>query len=131
MAVFQGYVSQVEVSTQVIGEQNTWRYTVDAPPETYFVFGDINEKTLPGGVVGQGTISGYYDTDDTQQTAILDAVEAGTQVDLGIYPKGNTSGELQYRGNVSVTNVETGAQNPGIGEFSMQFRGVLTRSTVT
>lgn len=131
MAVIQGHTGEVQIADVAMASVSGWTYRTDQPPLEYGILGDINMQALPGARRNTGTVSGYYDPDDPQQTAVITASETGTTVSLQLYPEGDTSSNVEYTGDVTVTDMELGGQHGEVVSFNFSFYGALTRGTVS
>lgn len=130
MAVIQGFTGDIQIGNTSVGQITNWTYRTDQPPFEYGVLGDINLQALPGPRRATGSVSGYYDPSDTEQEAAIAASEAGTQISLQVYPEGDSASNVEWTGNVSITDMEFTGDHPGLVTFSFSFFGALTRGTV-
>lgn len=119
MAKEQGHLGSVYSGGTKIGEINTWEATWTGNPTETPVFGDDGQVRTYTLKDCTGSFSGYSDTTDAQQNALVDQfLESGTPaaVVLALY----TSGSRGYYGS-AVVEVTRGAEVAGIQTFSASF----------
>lgn len=130
MAVIQGHTGEVQIGNVVMTQVSGWTYRTSQPPLKYGVLGDINLQSVPGVRDNTGTVEGFYDTTDAQQTSVIAASEAGTTVSLQLYPEGDSSGNVEYTGTVSIAEMDLSGRHGELVGFNFSFDGALTRSTL-
>lgn len=79
-----------------------------------------------------GTIDSLYFTNDTTQTALLDAILAGGQTIIGEFRPLDVVGEVNYTGNLVITDYKAAAKLSTAQARNVSFagRGALTRGTI-
>jgi predicted secreted protein len=90
--------------------------------------GDANRSYKVGLKTFTGTASVFFDETDTAQNA----VDAGAEITLNIYPEGASSGDTYYTGSAIVTGRTINSSFDGMVEMEISFQGngALTESTV-
>ena len=124
MSTFSGYDGYIHVGAAgaagAVGEMNTWTVTVTNGMNAVGVFG--------GGIWGQfkpwintwtSSCAGFFDCSDPGQAAILDAIQAGDQVEAYYY----VSGSKYYYGLGYVSSISTDNPYAGIASFSADIQG--------
>lgn len=76
------------------------------------------------------SVNCYYDSSDTNGQLAMDE---GSEVDLKLYPEGNTSTKTYYYGTLIITSISRSASFDGLVEisFSGDGTGTLTEGTVS
>jgi hypothetical protein len=119
MSKEQGKDGAVYSGGTKVGEINTWEATFTGNPVETPVFGDDGQVRTYTLKDCSGSFSGYSDTGDSQQNALVDQfLESGTPaaVVLALY----TSGSRGYYGS-AVVEVTRSVEVAGIQTFSCSF----------
>lgn len=121
---YDGYVSAgVAGAAGLVGELNTWSITVTNGMNDVGVFGGgIWGQFKPGINTWTTSFAGFFDCADTGQAALLDAIQAGTQIEAYYY----VSPTKYYYGLGYVSSITTDTPYAGIATFSCDVQGTGT-----
>ncbi len=135
MAVITGYNGSIrDTSGNAIGEITSFSLNLKLNNEQHTTFGDAWTKTTPTnkGWVVEG--SGMYDPDDTYQAAIVTDVLTGDgKYVIECRPEGNTTGDKNFTGTLSLADISIEASAEGVIAFSFSGTGdgACTEGTVS
>jgi hypothetical protein len=129
MATIRGNDGTVLVGTSTVAEIVSFELTTNANTTDDTVLGDSWDTHIAGTKNWSGSINCYYDeTDTTGQDALVE----GSEVTVHLVPKGDSTGNRDYTGTVTITSVSYGGfQNntTATANFSFTGNGALTRTT--
>ncbi|MDY6790535.1 MAG: hypothetical protein SWH54_04620 [Thermodesulfobacteriota bacterium] len=129
MAVQHGNDGIVKVATNAVAEVQKWTYEEeDVALAPITSMGDTEETYLPSGCKrGGGSIECLFDDADPNGQDLL---VIGSSVSLKLYPANDSSGDVEYSGDVYVEkrSVEISKEDPNAIKFD--FKGVLAKGTV-
>ena len=90
--------------------------------------GEANERYSLGQVGASGQLTVNYDaTDTTGQGTLI----SGTEVELHLYPNGNTSGEPDINGTVKITGRTLDMDQADAPQSTFDWVGVMSWDTVS
>ena len=91
--------------------------------------GDSAKSYLSGMTDGGGSIECLFDPDDsTGQGAFI----VDTNVELNLYPEGETSGDVSFTGTqIRVSSIEWTGNKDGVPTAHFTFKGKLTKGSVS
>lgn len=129
MANHKGSEGTIKVGSSAISEIRSWSldHTADTIEDTSM--GDASRTRQAGLKSWSGSVECYWDETDTDGQQALDA---GSEVTLNLYPEGATSADTYFTGSALVTSVSRSGSLDGMVEatFSFEGNGDLTESTV-
>ena len=130
MAIIHGKNGVVRVGSNSVGKVREFEVEETAENADSSVMGDTYRDHLVGMKSWSGSLTCFLDAADTNGQ---NALTAGAIVALSLQPAGNTSGDVKYSGNASITKVTRKSTLDGITEVSFDFqgKGALTQGTVT
>ncbi|MBT4668304.1 MAG: hypothetical protein HOC17_02040, partial [Candidatus Ruthia sp.] len=131
----KGYNGSLRDSSgNLIGELTSFTLSITQNSEQHNSFNDewidTTATTKSWSVDG----SGMYDPDDTYQSAIVTEVISGDSVySIEIRPEGDTTGDDNYTGSITLGEVGIEATSEGVIGFSFsgQGSGALAKGTVS
>ena len=129
MATHTGSEGTVKVGSDAIAEIRSFSIEETADTLEDTSMGDTARTYKPSLTTFTGSIDVLWDeTDTTGQGALTN----GTEVELNLYPEGDTSGDTYYSGNAIVTGRTINSSYDGLVEMSIsvQGNGALTETTV-
>jgi len=129
MATHKGSEGVVKVGSNTVAEVRDWSITITSDTVEDTTMGDSARTYKPSLTSASGSISCYWDeTDTTGQNAMT----AGAEVTLNLYPEGDTSGDHYYTASVIITEEGASASFDGMVErtFSFSANGAVTFDTV-
>ena len=135
MATVKGYNGSLrDGSSNLIGELTSFTLSITQNSEQHNSFGDewLDTTATNKGWSVEG--SGMYAPDDTYQTAIVTEVISGDSVySIEVRPEGDTSGDDNYTGSITLEEVGIEASSEGVIGFSFSGTGTgaITKGTVT
>lgn len=130
MAKYNGTNGQVKISTTTVAEINAWDYSDTVNKITGRAFGATVETAVAGVRTVTGSISGFYDPNDTGGQA---SIVPGATVALNLYTDGVGSGDDYLAFSAAlIDSVSVGAANDQFVTFSATFHAnaVPTLETV-
>jgi hypothetical protein len=134
MATITGHKgSLLDNAGNKIGELSSFTLTVTQNSEQHNSFGDawMDTTATNKGWTVEG--SGRYDPDDTYQNAIVEDVITGDATyAIEVRPEGDTTGDANYTGTITLGEVGIEAAADGIIGFSFsgQGTGAIVKGTV-
>jgi hypothetical protein len=131
MAVTRGCFGKVKVGAtpSLVAEVRNWTLDQSAEVLDSSSIGDCTKSYTVGAVSWNGNLSCFWDATDTTGQEALDV---GTEIDVELYPEGDTTGDVYYSGTAIVSQISRSGGVDGIVEaaFTFQGQGALTQSTV-
>ena len=135
MATIKGYNGSLRDSSgNLIGELTSFTLSITQNSEQHNAFGDEWIDTTATNKNWSVEGSGMYDPDDTYQTALVTEVISGDSVySIEIRPEGDTTGDDNYTGSITLGEVGIEASSEGVIGFSFsgQGSGALAKGTVS
>lgn len=130
MTVIHGKNGVVRVGSNSVAKVREFKVEETAETADSSAMGDTYRDHEVGLKSWSGSLSCWLDASDTTGQG---ALTAGATVALSLQPEGNTSGDIKYSGNATITKVNKKAMLDGICETSFDFqgKGALTPGTVT
>lgn len=128
MSATRGCFGKIKAGANFIAQLRSWSVEESAAEIDVSVMGDCTKAYDVGAVETSFTASGFWDTSDTGQTALV----VGSTVAVELYPGGDASGKAYYTGDVIVQSVNKSADIDGVVEFSVsgKINGGLTQAAV-
>lgn len=129
MATHTGSEGTVKVGSDAIAEIRSFSIEESADTLEDTSMGDAARTYKPSLTNYTGSIDVLWDeTDSTGQGALT----IGAEVELNLYPEGDTSGDTYYTGNAIVTGRTINSSFDGLVEMSIsvQGNGALSETTV-
>jgi len=134
MATITGHKGSLRDSAgNLIGELTSFALTITQNSEQHNAFGDAWIDTTATNKNWSVEGSGMYDPDDTYQDALVDEVITGDSVySIEVRPEGNTTGDTNFTGSITLGEVGIEASSEGVIGFSFsgQGSGAITKGTV-
>jgi len=129
MANHKGSEGTIKVGSSAISEIRSWSLDHSADTIEDTSMGDASRTRQAGLKSWSGSVECYWDETDTDGQQALDA---GSEVTLNLYPEGATSADTYFTGSALVTSVSRSGSLDGMVEatFSFEGNGDLTESTV-
>lgn len=127
MATHTGSEGTIKIGTDVVGELRSFSLESTAETIEDTSMGDTNRSYKVGLKTFTGTASVFFDETDTAQNAL----DAGAEITLNIFPEGASSGDTYYSGSAIVTGRTINSSFDGMVEMELSFQGTgaLTEST--
>ena len=127
MATTHGNDGIVKIGTDTVAEVVDWSYseTIDLLEDT--AMGDTGKTWKSGLKDGSGTINCMWDETDTTGQGTM---TTGTDVTLHLMPEGDTTGDTEYTGTVTIESFNVSGGKDSIVSASFTFKGVLSSATV-
>ena len=128
MATHTGSEGTIKISNDVVGELRSFSLESTAETIEDTSMGDTNRSYKVGLKTFTGTASVFFDETDTAQNAL----DAGAEITLNVYPEGASSGDTYYTGSAIVTGRTINSSFDGMVEMELSFQGngALSESTV-
>jgi predicted secreted protein len=128
MATHTGSEGTIKIGSDVVGELRSFSLESTAETIEDTSMGDTNRSYKVGLKTFTGSASVFFDETDTAQNA----VDAGAEITLNVYPEGASSGDTYYSGSAIVTGRTINSSFDGMVEMELSFQGngALTESTV-
>lgn len=128
MATHTGSEGTIKIGTDTVGELRSFSLESTAETIEDTSMGDTNRSYKVGLKTFTGTASVFFDETDTAQNA----VDAGAEITLNVYPEGASSGDTYYSGSAIVTGRTINSSFDGMVEMEISFQGngALTEATV-
>ena len=128
MATHTGSEGTIKISNDVVGELRSFSLESTAETIEDTSMGDTNRSYKVGLKTFTGTASVFFDETDTAQNAL----DAGAEITLNVYPEGASSGDTYYTGSAIVTGRTINSSFDGMVEMELSFQGTgaLSESTV-
>jgi len=134
MATIKGYNGSLRDSAgNLIGELTSFTLTITQNSEQHNAFGDAWIDTTATNKNWSVEGSGMFDPNDTYQSAIVTEVISGDSVySIEVRPEGDTTGDDNYTGSITLGEVGIEASSEGVIGFSFsgQGSGAITKGTV-
>jgi len=134
MATIKGYNGSLRDSAGVIiGELTSFSLTITQNSEQHNSFNDEWLDTTATNKSWSVDGSGMYAPNDAIQNALVDEVLTGDSTySIEVRAEGNTTGDENYTGSVTMGDVTIDASSEGVIGFSFtaQGSGALTKGTV-
>ena len=130
MATHTGSEGTVKVGSDAIAEIRSFSIEESADTLEDTSMGDTARTYKSSLTNYTGSIDVLWDETDT---AGQGGLTIGAEVELNLYPEGDTSGDTYYTGNAIVTGRTINSSFDGLVEMSIsvQGNGALTETTVT
>jgi hypothetical protein len=127
MATHTGSEGTIKIGSDVVGELRSFSLESTAETIEDTSMGDTNRSYKVGLKTFTGTASVFFDETDTAQNAL----DAGAEITLNIFPEGASSGDTYYTGSAIVTGRTINSSFDGMVEMELSFQGTgaLTEST--
>ena len=128
MATHTGSEGTIKIGSDTVGELRSFSLESTAETIEDTSMGDTSRTYKVGLKTFTGTASVFFDETDTAQNALV----AGAEITLNVYPEGASSGDTYYTGSAIVTGRTINSSFDGMveAEISFQGTGALTTSTV-
>ncbi len=128
MATHTGSEGTIKIGTDTVGELRSFSLESTAETIEDTSMGDTNRSYKVGLKTFTGTASVFFDETDTAQNA----VDAGAEITLNVFPEGASSGDTYYSGSAIVTGRTINSSFDGMVEMEISFQGngALTEATV-
>ena len=129
MANHKGSEGLVKIGANTISEVKDWSLSETADTIEDTVMGDV-ARTRKGSLTSaSGSLSCFWDETDANGQI---AMQAGSEVQLKLYPEGSTSGDYFASVNAIITTQDASAAMDGMVEatFSWESNGAVTWATV-
>jgi len=134
MATITGHKGSLRDSAgNLIGELTSFALTITQNSEQHNAFGDAWIDTTATNKNWSVEGSGMFDPNDTYQSAIVTEVISGDSVySIEVRPEGDTTGDDNYTGSITLGEVGIEASSEGVIGFSFsgQGSGAITKGTV-
>lgn len=129
MASHAGSEGTVKVGANAVAEIRSFSVSETADTIESTVMGDAARTYKPSLKSFTGSLDVYWDETDTNGQG---ALTVGSEVTIGFYPEGSTSGDSYYTGSAIVTGLTVNSSFDGMVEASItiQGTGALSNSTV-
>ena len=106
-----------------VASLNEWEIDVTAEFESYGEFNDTFMSKIGGMVDWKGTMSGYFDTDDTYQKELHDLIVAASPAFELTDGRWNMDTGDYYSGTILIVGFRTGASINAIVPVTFTFEG--------
>ena len=128
MATHTGSEGTIKIGSDTVGELRSFSLESTAETIEDTSMGDTSRTYKVGLKTFTGTASVFFDETDTAQNALV----AGAEITLNVYPEGASSGDTYYTGSAIVTGRTINSSFDGMVEMEISFQGngALTESTV-
>ena len=128
MATHTGSEGTIKIGGDVVGELRSFSLESTAETIEDTSMGDANRSYKVGLKTFTGTASVFFDETDTAQNAL----DAGAEITLNVYPEGASSGDTYYTGSAIVTGRTINSSFDGMVEMELSFQGngALSESTI-
>lgn len=129
MANHKGSEGVVKKDTNTIAEVRSWELSTQAELIEDTILSDSARTYKAGNTGWSGSLSCWWDETDTNGQQALDA---GSEVTLNLYPEGDTTGDTYFTGSAIITSVRRSGAINGVVEAEFQFtgNGALSEATV-
>lgn len=123
-----GNSGAVYIAANAVAEVTAWSFSANTDLSDDSALGD-SVRTYKGSGIkdGSGSISCHWDANDANGQELMDV---GASVELHVYPEGNTTGNEEYTGTVTIESIERSGDIGSIVSASFAFKGALTQVTV-
>ena len=130
MATHAGSEGTVKVGANAIAEIRSFSVSETADTIEDTTMGDAARTYKPSLKSFNGSLDVYWDETDTDGQG---ALTVGSEVTIGFYPEGATTGDKYYTGSAIVTGLTVNSSFDGIVEASItiQGNGALSLSTAS
>ena len=130
MATHAGSEGTVKVGANAIAEIRSFSVSETADTIEDTTMGDAARTYKPSLKSFNGSLDVYWDETDTDGQG---ALTVGSEVTIGFYPEGATTGDKYYTGSAIVTGLTVNSSFDGMVEASItiQGTGALTLSTAS
>ena len=134
MATSIGKDGAVYIGSNAVAEIRDWSLEITSEVVNDTVMGKewmTNKATQKSWTA---SFNAYWDATDTNgQEAIQTAFNNGTDIELNLYPTGNSSSNYYWQGDAVITSISKSGSFDGLVEasFSVTGNGTLTQQTVT
>lgn len=130
MATHAGSEGTVKVGANAIAEIRSFSVSETADTIEDTTMGDAARTYKPSLKSFNGSLDVYWDETDTNGQG---ALTVGSEVTIGFYPEGATTGDKYYTGSAIVTGLTVNSSFDGMVEASItiQGTGTLTLSTAS
>ena len=129
MANHKGSEGLVKIGTATVAEVKDWSLSETADTIEDTTMGDVARTRKPSLTSASGSISAFWDeTDSAGQIAM----QAGSEVQLKLYPEGAATGDYFASVAAIITTQDANASMDGMVEasFSWESNGAVTWATV-
>lgn len=130
MATHAGSEGTVKVGANAIAEIRSFSVSETADTIEDTTMGDAARTYKPSLKSFNGSLDVYWDESDTTGQG---ALTVGSEVTIGFYPEGTTTGDKYYTGSAIVTGLTVNSSFDGMVEASItiQGTGALSFSTAS
>ena len=130
MATHAGSEGTVKVGANAIAEIRSFSVSETADTIEDTTMGDAARTYKPSLKSFNGSLDVYWDETDTDGQG---ALTVGSEVTIGFYPEGATTGDSYYTGSAIVTGLTVNSSFDGMVEASItiQGNGALSLSTAS
>ena len=130
MATHAGSEGTVKVGANAIAEIRSFSVSETADTIEDTTMGDAARTYKPSLKSFNGSLDVYWDETDTDGQG---ALTVGSEVTIGFYPEGATTGDKYYTGSAIVTGLTVNSSFDGMVEASItiQGNGALSLSTAS
>ena len=129
MANHKGSEGLVKIGSATVAEVKDWSLSETADTIEDTTMGDVARTRKPSLTSASGSISAFWDeTDSAGQIAM----QAGSEVQLRLYPEGAATGDYFASVSAIITTQDASAAMDGMVEasFSWESKGAVTWATV-
>lgn len=130
MTTHTGDEGLVKIGANTVAEVRSFSFSESAVAIEDTAKGDASVTRRPGRLDASGSLSCWWDQDDTNGQVIL---IAGAAVDLILQVEGDASGDFQYTVPAIITEVEHSSPEGDViaeANFSFVASGAVTRAAV-
>ena len=127
MAIQKGNAGIIKIGSNAFGEMRSYSIEHNSDTIESSKMGSTFKTYETGLTDFTASIEGYWDEDDTVQSAMT----AGALVTLIFFPEGDASGTTRYTGSAIVTGISRSASYDGLVECSFSVQGTSTLTTTT
>lgn len=127
MAIQKGNAGIIKIGSNAFGEMRSYSIEHNSDTIESSKMGSTFKTYETGLTDFTASIEGYWDEDDTVQSAMT----AGALVTLIFFPEGDASGTTRYTGSAIVTGISRSASHDGLVECSFSVQGTSALTTTT
>lgn len=128
MASHAGSEGTVKVGANAVAEIRSFSVSETADTIESTVMGDAARSYKPSLKSFSGSLDVYWDETDTNGQG---ALTVGSEVTIGFYPEGATTGDTYMTGSAIVTGLTVNSSFDGMVEASITIQGTGALSTST
>ena len=125
-----GRSGAAKISTDAVAAVTGFSYDESADKAETTAMGDTAKTYLGGLRDGSGSLDCFWQATDAGHDALLAGFAAGTTVTLHLYPEGDSTGKIDYTGDVVIDSVGLAQTKDDLVTISFSFSGFLTKETI-